>query len=426
MTLSRIAVDLTPLLPGGENGGAKLLAMETVRALSRLVPGCQFLLLTSKRSHDELACLDASNVSRRCVNPPEEASPNVVSTPRKRLLRIPPLAEMVSLIPPAVRSAVPPSVRSAIKYFVYGPVRPSGTSGFAAQFGADLLFCPFTMPFYHESTIPTVSVLYDLQYAYYPEFFDEDDRSGRARSFSETCRLSTRLVCISEFVRKTVLENSSVRPEQVVTIPIRLAGRLPRPHKDKRRAVLEKHCLSENCYFFYPANFWAHKNHRMLLTAYGMYRARNPRSPIKLVCTGSADERMRAVREAVSQMGLEQWVCLPGFLTEEDFAALFACSYALVFPSLYEGFGMPIVEAMTLGKPVLCSDVTSLPEVAGEAAIYFCPKKPEQIVSAMERITEDRHVLEQLVAKGIAHSVTYVDSVRMASEYLAVFRDALR
>jgi glycosyltransferase involved in cell wall biosynthesis len=134
---------------------------------------------------------------------------------------------------------------------------------------------------------------------------------------------------------------------------------------------------------------------------------------------------MRTVREAVSQMGLEPWVCFPGFLAEEHFAALFASCHALAFPSLYEGFGMPVLEAMTMGKPVVCSDVTSLPEVAGSAAIYFCPKKPEEIVDAMERITEDGNLVRQLVANGIDHSAAYMDSEKMAYEYLAVFREAL-
>jgi glycosyltransferase involved in cell wall biosynthesis len=420
-TPSRVAVDLTPLLPGGENGGAKLLTIETVRGLSRLRPEDQFLLLTSERSHDELGCLDAPNVRRLCVRQHSTTTvPPDVSSRNKIRLQILSRARIASFLSPSLRSLIkrylfPSSVRQHLR------IAPSVTK----EFGADLLFCPFTMPFYHDPTIPTVSIVYDLQYLHYPRFFDEEDRWARARNFGEACRLSSRVVCISEFVRKTVLENSDLPPERVVTIPIRLAGRLSKPKAETRQAALASFRLSENGFFFYPANFWAHKNHRMLLTAYGMYRARNPRSPFKLVCTGSAVDRMSTLTEAVLQMGLGAWVCLPGFLTEMDFAALFASCYALVFPSLYEGFGMPVLEAMTMGKPVLCSDVTSLPEVAGNAALYFSPKKPEELVSAMERITEDRDLVRQLVARGIDHSASYMKAESMASDYLAVFREAL-
>jgi glycosyltransferase involved in cell wall biosynthesis len=426
---ARVVVDLTPLLPGGENGGAKLLAMETVRGLSQRTPECQFLILTSERSHDELAPLDSSNVRRFCVHHRGAiGGPEVVPVQRKRKtrLRVLSLAKVVSLIPPSVQSAIPPSVRSFAKGYVYRNfVRRNLIPTFVKEFGAELLFCPLTMPFYQDPAIPTVSIVYDLQYLSYPQFFDEEDRWTRGRNFNEACRLSTRVVCISEFVRTTVLENSSLRPERVVSIPIRLAGRLPKLPAEKRQAALEPYALRENRFFLYPANFWAHKNHRMLLTAYGMYRARHSYSPFKLVCTGSPDARMRITKEAVSQMGLEPWVCLPGFLREEDFSALLASSYALVFPSLYEGFGMPVLEAMTVGKPVLCSNVTSLPEVAGQAAIYFDPRKPEELLAAMERVTTDADLSRELVARGREQSLPYVDSERMVSEYLAVFREAL-
>jgi glycosyltransferase involved in cell wall biosynthesis len=427
MTVSRVVVDMTPLLPGGENGGAKVLAMETVRGLSGLTPDCQFLLLTSDRNHEELACLDAANISRHCV---QQSGARVSSAARsvgsKRALRIPASAAVLSFARAFVRSLIPPALRPAIKSRLQRAVRASITGGFAKQFAADLLFCPFTMPPYHDPAIPTISIVYDLQFLHYPQFFDEEDRRVRARNFAGACRWSSRLVCISEFVRKTVLENSALRPEHAVTIPIRLAGRLPRPTAEKRQAALETHQLRDNYFFFYPANFWPHKNHRMLLTAYGMYRSRHPRSPFKLVCTGSADDSMRSLREAASQMGLERWVCFPGFLGEEDFAAIFASSYAVVFPSLYEGFGMPVLEAMTIGKPVLCSDVTSLPEVAGAAAVYFSPRKPEALLAAMERITEDEDLVNRLITMGKDHSPAYRDSDRMAAEYLAVFQEASR
>jgi hypothetical protein len=244
---SRVVVDLTPLLPGGENGGAKLLAMETVRGLSQRNSECQFLLLTSERSHDELACLDASNVRRRCVHHLGAiGGPDVVSVQRKRKrwLRRLSLAEVVSFVAPSVRSAIPPSVRSLVKRYLYqNSVRRHIIPAFVKEFGAELLFCPFTMPFYYDPAIPTVSIVYDLQYLSYPQFFDEEERGTRTRNFNEACRLSTRVVCISEFVRETVLANSSLRPERVVAVPIRLAGRLPKPASKNRQAALEPYGL---------------------------------------------------------------------------------------------------------------------------------------------------------------------------------------
>ena len=412
--LSRIAVDLTPVLPGAENGGAKLLAVELIRHISQLAPHCEFVLLTSSASHDELSILDAPNVRRLCVSHPQ-ASPHL--SPRDRQLmgwQFPLLAWLRAYLP------APLLARAKAVYHSWQK-RPISIS-LLRQLGAHLLFCPFTMPFYYDPHIPVVSVVYDLQFAYYPQFFSSQDRAAREYHFQETCRLANLLVCISDYVRETVLSNSSLPPAHVVTIPIRLSGRLKKPGPEDISAVLQKNGLEENGFLLYPANFWPHKNHSMLLTAFGMYRHRHPESRLQLVCTGSPDERMDTLREAVQGMGLQPAVILPGFLSEEELAALFSSCKALIFPSLYEGFGMPVLEAMAFSKPVLCSNVTSLPEVAGDGALLFDPRKPHEILAAIERIVADSKLASSLVERGKVRIAQWGSPEQMAREYWVLFQ----
>ena len=300
------------------------------------------------------------------------------------------------------------------------------SAGILKELRPHLLFCPFTLPHFYHSKIPIVSIIYDLQFHYYPQFFETHDLRTRAGNFHETCRLATRLVCISEYVRQTVLQNSKMKPEKVVSVPIRLSNRLPRPSPQGISAILDQLALREGGFFLYPANFWPHKNHAMLLTAMGMFFFRHPGFPIRFVCTGSADREMESLREAAQRMGLESKVIFPGFLNSEEFSALFASCRALIFPSLYEGFGMPVLEAMNLGKPVLCSNVTSLPEVAGEAASFFDPRKPGEILAAIEKLVGDRDFERNLIARGKKQAEPYHDSERMAREYLKVFTEVLR
>ena len=125
-------------------------------------------------------------------------------------------------------------------------------------------------------------------------------------------------------------------------------------------------------------------------------------------------------------MGLADRVLFPGFLSADEFAALYASCRALIFPSLYEGFGMPVLEAMNFGKPVLCSNVTSLPEVAGDAALYFDPRKPDDILRAIEKILWDPEFGKALVAQGRRRVEEFNNSERMAEEYLDVFAEVLR
>ncbi len=411
--LSRIAVDLTPLLPGAENGGAKLLAVGLIRHISQLAPQCEFFLLTSSRSHDELSVLDSPNVRRLCVSHPQTAELPTFGEFQLKRWQIP--------FRECLKAHLPAPLLARAKALYYSWQGRPVSSGLLRPLGIDLLFCPFTMPFFYDPNIPVVSVVYDLQFAHYPQFFSSEDRAAREYHFRETCRMANRLICISDYVRETVLKNSNLSPTRVVTIPIRLGGRLEKSAPENISAVLQKNGLEENRFLLYPANFWPHKNHPMLLTSFGMYRYRHPESRLQLVCTGFPDERMDVLREAVQRMGLRSFVILPGYLPEEELAALLASCKALIFPSLYEGFGMPLLEAMAFSKPILCSTGTSLPEVAGDCALLFDPKKPQEILGAMEQIMTDSKLASSLVERGKVRIARWGSPEQMAREYLAVF-----
>jgi glycosyltransferase involved in cell wall biosynthesis len=415
--LSRIAVDMTPFLPGGENGGAKVLTIELVRHLSKLAPDSHFILLTSNLIHEETSFLDAPNVTRLCVERQKSSSlPSL--TPQRRMKIRPQLKEWASTKLPF------PVYRKLKTAYIAFRSRRLFRENILKDLGVNLLLCPLNIPSYFDPAVPVVSVIYDLQFQVYPQFFDPEDRLTRRINFKETCRLSKRLVCISEYVRSAVLEQCSILPEKVVSIPIRLFDRLQKPNPDVTKDVLRKHGLAENRFLLYPANFWPHKNHAMLFTAFGMFRSRHPKSDLNLVCTGAPNERMDALRNAVLRMGLHAHIHLPGFLAEPEFAALMASCRGLIFPSLHEGFGMPILEAMVFGKPVLCSNVTSLPEVGGDAVIYFDPRKPDSIVEALESMDGNPALLGNLVEAGKARLSTFGNTARMASDYMSVFREA--
>ena len=404
--LERVVVDLTPVLPGGENGGAKVMTIELLRQLSRLARSCEFILLTSEASHDELAFLDSPNMRRLCVQGrsvgPSRAA--FVLRMRQRLGKI---------LPPAILRRLKRVYRAA------GPV----SGGLLRQLNADVLFCPFTAPFFFDPRVPTVSVIYDLQHVYYPRFFPASERDQRDRSFHEACFAAGKLVCISDYVRDTVLENAALSPDRVETIHIALPNRVAQPSPAETKEILDRHKLEDSAFVIYPANFWPHKNHEMLLTAFGMYRARHPESRLKLVLTGAPGGRMEYIREAARSMALDQYVVFGGYLPDGEFAALLWSSLALIFPSLYEGFGMPVLEAMAAGKPVLCSNATSLPEIAGDAAILFDPRKPVEIAEAIARLTSDPRYASELVSKGRERVRLFGGPQEMASRYLGILHE---
>jgi glycosyltransferase involved in cell wall biosynthesis len=411
----RVAVDLTAVLPGGDNGGAKILTVELLPALARQAPQHSFLLLTARDSHDEFAHLEALGMERRCV----------LETRRGPSL---PAAstgfgvQVARLLPAALRRAgnrVWSRVRG-VPHVGYGEPDPRNRG--LVEEGIDVLFCPFTAPVRAEPDLPVVSVVYDLQHLSYPEFFTPAERANRDALLRVLEERADRLVCISDDARRRFLESLRVSPDRVTTIPIAVHARLPRVDPDETRATLERLGI-RTPYLFYPANFWPHKNHRLLLTAYGALRARRPGVFPDLVLCGALAEPAALLAEAARAMGLEGCVRFLGYLPHRDLASLFEGATLVVFPSLYEGFGMPVVEAMHFGTPVACSDVTSLPEVAGDAALFFDPRRPEDVARAVERLLDEPELRATLARRGVER-VAALDASSMARAYLDVLAAA--
>lgn len=396
---------MTPALPGGKNGGAKILAIELLKSFHEMALQDQFLILTASWNHEDLEILDSPNMRRSCVLTGQEPKPKAPYTRYS----------------PRFHRAMG-RIRRHLRRFARGT--SSMGKSLSAQ-GVELLFCPFTAPTYAEGSIPTVSIVLDLQHRELPQFFSRHEVGLRNDFMSELKRKADRIICISEYTRKTVLKHLEIPPERTHAVPICIQTRLSRPEAGERVEYLKDFGIENNPYMFYPANFWPHKNHPMLLTAYGMFLARNPDSPIDLVFTGALNGGEDAMKQAVMQMGLEKRVHFLGFVPEEKLAAVwFGCEF-LIFPSLYEGFGIPVLEAMSIGKPVLCSNTTSLPEVAGKAALYFDPRKPGDIVNCMERVSKNPSFRKDLAKQGYARAADF-SSETMTHKYLEIFRSALR
>lgn len=405
--LRRVAVDLTPMLPGGANGGAKVFVVRLLEDLARFVPNCEFLLLTHPATFAELANLERTNV--RCVllpAPPSQPTPLSLRSIGRRLMRhLPRVSKTL--------------VSTAGTRYLGGTQRR-----FVSELDHQVLFCPFTAPTYHSPAVPTVCTLYDLQYKEYPQFFTPEDLKYRDDSFLDAVQYASHVAAISEYSRASALTYANLEPERIVTIWLRLAQRIRTISVERCQEVLAALGLDYGRYLFYPANFWLHKNHEVLLRSFSIARNSGLPGDIKLVLTGNADARQQAVKEMLNPLGLNGSVVIPGFVDDNRFEVLLNGCAGLVFPSLFEGFGLPIVEAMAIGKPVACSRVTSLPEVAGEAALMFDPRIPAEIAAAMASLVSDQPLRERLIAAGFERARTFHDSMQMAREYWALFESA--
>jgi len=419
----RIAVDLTPMLPGAENGGAKLMTLELIQAMAECLPHTTFLLLTAESSHGEIDFLEQrfQNIQRMCIlHLIKDLPTSIIGETAFQ-------ANVYDYIIAIARKIVPIQVKQAIKHSFRRTQPVPGSMSLLHQIKADLLFCPFTAPFYADLKIPTISVIYDLQYHYYPQFFSSAELFEREEAFKNAYETADHLVAISEFVRGTVIDTSGLIAQQVSAVPIGLfRDTKENITNEVTYTLLSKNKLEIGEYLLFPANFWEHKNHAMLLTAFGIFRKTHPKSKIKLVCTGAQGPSSEQFCKIANLMGLSDWVIYPGFVSPTEYDCLLNAAYALIFPSLYEGFGIPVLEAMASRIPVLCSNVTSLPEVGGDAVIYFDPRKPNDICNSITRLIEDPLLKDIMIEKGLKQAKKFENSKRMASQYVSIFRDVIK
>jgi hypothetical protein len=235
--------------------------------------------------------------------------------------------------------------------------------------------------------------------------------------------VADRLICFSEFTRQSVLQADDIAPNRVETIHTSLYNPLEIVREDTAEMLIEKFQLKNRQYLLYPANFRPHKNHEILLTAFYLYVNRHPNSQLKLVLTGVPGKRMDNLKHASKKMGLDGRVIFAGFVDEQTLSGFYQCCLAMIFPSLYEGFGVPLLEAMSFDVPILSSNLTSLPEVGLDAVHYFDPRKTEEILEGIERIENDKKYRAYLVQKGRNRIESILNVTQWAEQYFRVFND---
>jgi glycosyltransferase involved in cell wall biosynthesis len=403
--LKRVAVDLAHLAPNGEQGGARVAALGLLHTLARIAPEVDFTLLTNSASHAELGFLEADNVHRSQAR----LEPRAGST----------FVRVKGAVRAGMSRTLTAGQAAALRrvYWEAWSGRQSRHAAHAAR--PDLVFSPFTTASLAGKDVPLVAVVHDLQHAAYPQFFTPEQIATRRRQIDEIVSRAARIVCVSDTVRESLLSTVQVAPGRVAVIHHTLFEELPAASLEAATQLLDDLHLKPGDFYLYPANFWPHKNHLALLEAIAAYR-RHP-----LVCTGWPSEHMSTLVERAHTLGVDDLVRFPGYVSSRDVAVLLRTCRALVYPSLFEGFGLPLLEAMALGAPIVCSQAASLPEIAADAALYFDPARTMEIVVALQRLDADPALRQHLVARGEARLRAFGAPEQVALRYLTVFEQAV-
>ncbi len=261
--------------------------------------------------------------------------------------------------------------------------------------GCRVVHYPLTVPVPPVS-VPTVVTLHDVQHLDLPENFSRATRLFRATAYDRAARHAARVIMLSEFVRDRAVERLGLDPSRVRVV-----------HSGVDHARFFPADEPPEPFVLYPANAWPHKNHRTLFEALPLVRRERPE--LRLVLTGGAFD---SVPDGVEQRGR---------VSDAELATLYRCASALVFPSLYEGFGQPPLEAMASGCPVAASNVGPLPEICGDAALLFDPRSPESIAAGILEVVGNRAAWRQ---RGLERAARFSwDATARATE--AVYRELL-
>ena len=283
----------------------------------------------------------------------------------------------------------------------------------------DLYFCPFGSLWPRPLPIPSVVTLVDIQEVFYPGYFSDVDLFSREYHYPGSTRMADRVITISDFSKKTIVKHHRISPYKVRVVHLCSDKRF---YRTDEVSCLPKVPLPDEDFIIYPANRWKHKNHDTLLRALQWLKAARGLK-IKAVFTGHDVPNCYPLARKASEYGLDGQVYSAGYVTVEELACLYSKARIMVFPSLFEGFGIPLVEAMTVGCPVVASNVTSLPEIGVDAVEYFDPSSPESIGIAIEKIWYDAARREELIRLGRRRADDF-SSAKMAQTHLRVFREA--
>jgi glycosyltransferase involved in cell wall biosynthesis len=257
----------------------------------------------------------------------------------------------------------------------------------------------FMYPVGFKTALPNLFQPHDLQHLHFPEFFSRGDRLRRARSYPAYFAQASEVVLMTDWGRRDLLQHFPMPADKVPVIPGgAVTAGYPLQSEAQRQALRQRLGLQE-AFFLYPAKAYPHKNHLALAQALAWLRDEKGLRP-QMVCTGAGHRHHEAVLARVKSLGLqEQWVDA-GYLSPGELGSLYAMARAMVFPSKFEGWGLPVTEAFEQGLPVACARATALPDHAGDAALYFEPDDVVGMAMAMERLWTDAALRQDLILKG--------------------------
>jgi glycosyltransferase involved in cell wall biosynthesis len=290
----------------------------------------------------------------------------------------------------------------------------------------DLLHVQYTAP--PLAPCPVVATIHDLSFEHLPETFKRRSRAQLRLTVRRTARMAQAVITPSEYSRRDLIETYQLSPERVKRTPLAAAPHFaPVRDEDERRRVKELYHI-EGEYILAVGAIQPRKNLVLLVEAYADLRRRRPQAKLpQLVLAGKRGWLYGETLDVARRHARDGDIHFAGYVREADLPALYTDALAFVYPSYFEGFGLPLLEAMACGAPAIAGNRTSLPEVVGEAGLLVDPFDREALAAAIGRLIDDEGLRRELRARGLerARRFSWRETARLTLEvYEQAARDA--
>jgi len=288
----------------------------------------------------------------------------------------------------------------------------------------DLLHVQYTAPPF--ARCPIVSTIHDLSFEHLPETFTRHSRAQLRLTVRRTARKAARILTLSEFSRRDIIETYAVNPDRVLVTPAAAPARFaPVENETELKEIRERYRIKAN-YLLSLGSLQPRKNLARLIEAYASLQklCSNDQLP-QLVFAGKPGWLDDEIYRAAQRENRNESIKFIGYVPEKDLPALYSGAICFVYPSFFEGFGLPVLEAMQCGTPVIAGNRTSLPEVTGEAALLFDPFDSGALAEAIGRVVDNPGYREELRVKGLerARAFSWTTTAKLT---LQAYEEALR
>ncbi|MFH2030653.1 MAG: glycosyltransferase family 1 protein [Bacteroidota bacterium] len=286
----------------------------------------------------------------------------------------------------------------------------------------DVLHVPFKIAPVYGIKTPVIVTMHDIQEMYFPQFFTSQERIDRAIIYKMAVDESDHIIVSFDHIKQDIVQYFEVPEDKISVCGLPLANSwFVNNSCTTKPELIKKYSIKEQ-FILYPAATWQHKNHLILIKAISILKERGVET--YLVCTGDKNKHFEVIEKEIEKLGLQNSAKFLGVVPEEDLMGLYQSTELTVIPTLYEAGSGPLFESMRYGAPVICSNVTSLPETIGNSQYIFDPQNPIEIADLIERGLSDKEWKKGNIENSIKR-MGYYQSLNISSDYFNVYKSLI-